>query len=47
MRAWQMLYPAESSSRGGVRMDGMWKFSLDERQEGEKNGWKTGCQEGK
>ena len=42
MRTCQMLYPAESSSRRAVSMDGMWKFSLDERQEGEKNGWKNG-----
>ena len=42
MRTCQMLYPVESSTRRSVSMDGMWKFSLDWKQEGEEKNWKNG-----
>ena len=42
MRTCQMLYPVESSTRRSVSMDGMWKFSLDWKQEGEGKDWKNG-----
>ena len=42
MRTCQMLYPKESAARRSVSMDGMWKFSLDRKQEGEEKNWKDG-----
>ena len=42
MRTCQMRYPVESSTRRPVSRDGMWKFSLDWKQEGEGKDWKNG-----
>lgn len=42
MRTCQMLYPRESSVRRVVSLDGMWKFCLDRKQEGEAENWKNG-----
>lgn len=37
-----MLYPKTTLSRRAVSMDGMWKFRLDEKEMGEKEGWMEG-----
>lgn len=37
-----MLYPKTTLSRRAVSMDGMWKFRLDEKEVGEKEGWMEG-----
>lgn len=42
MLEYSMLYPRTSSSRRVISMDGMWKFCLDEKAEGEKEGWTDG-----
>ena len=36
MIEYSMLYPKVTVSRRCVSMDGMWKFKLDEKEEGEK-----------
>lgn len=40
-----MLYPVTTVSRRVVSMDGMWKFILDERSEGEEHGYVDGIPE--
>lgn len=42
MLEYSMLYPRTTASRRVVSMDGMWKFSLDEKAIGEKEGWVDG-----
>lgn len=42
MLEYSMLYPKMTVSRRVVSMDGMWKFCLDERGNGEKEGWSDG-----
>lgn len=42
MLEYSMLYPRTTVSRRVVSMDGMWKFSLDEKAIGEKEGWVDG-----
>ena len=42
MLDYSMLYPKTTSSRRAVSMNGMWKFQLDEKGEGERNGWPEG-----
>lgn len=37
-----MLYPKTTLTRRRISMDGMWKFHLDERSVGEKEGWMDG-----
>lgn len=37
-----MLYPKTTLTRRRISMDGMWKFHLDERSIGEKEGWMDG-----
>ncbi|MBP3703731.1 MAG: beta-glucuronidase [Lachnospiraceae bacterium] len=42
MLDYSMLYPRNSASRRAVSLDGMWKFCLDEKSEGEKSGFTNG-----
>ena len=42
MLEYSMLYPRTTVSRRVVSMDGMWKFHLDEKAIGEKEGWNDG-----
>ena len=42
MLEYSMLYPVNTVSRRAVSLDGMWKFRLDERSEGEAAGWTDG-----
>lgn len=42
MSEYSLLYPKVTASRRAVSMDGMWKFQLDEKGEGEQNGWPDG-----
>lgn len=42
MLEYSMLYPRATSSRRAVSMNGMWKFHLDEKGEGEQSGWNEG-----
>ena len=42
MLDYSMLYPRNSVSRRVVSLDGMWKFCLDEKSEGEKSGFTNG-----
>lgn len=42
MLEYSMLYPQSSSTRRLVSMDGMWKFQLDEREEGNSLEWTDG-----
>lgn len=37
-----MLYPKTTLTRRRISMDGMWKFCLDEKAVGEKEGWMDG-----
>ena len=37
-----MLYPKTTLTRRRISMDGMWKFCLDEKADGEKEGWMDG-----
>lgn len=37
-----MLYPKTTLTRRRISLDGMWKFHLDERSIGEKEGWMDG-----
>lgn len=37
-----MLYPRMTAARRAVSLDGMWKFRLDEKSEGEAAGWVDG-----
>ena len=37
-----MLYPKTTLTRRRISMDGMWKFHLDEKAVGEKEGWMDG-----
>lgn len=45
MLDYSMLYPRTTSSRRAVSMDGMWKFQLDEKEEGMGGGWTEGLPE--
>lgn len=42
MPEYSMLYPQTTISRRVVSMDGMWKFHLDEKSNGENESWKDG-----
>ena len=42
MLDYSMLYPVTTVSRRVVSMDGMWKFILDEKSEGEEKGYVDG-----
>lgn len=42
MLEYSMLYPKTTVSRRAVPMDGMWKFRLDGKSEGESLGWADG-----
>ncbi len=42
MIEYSMLYPKVTVSRRCVSMDGMWKFKLDEKEEGEKENYREG-----
>lgn len=42
MPEYSMLYPQTTISRRVVSMDGMWKFHLDEKGNGENESWKDG-----
>lgn len=42
MLEYSMLYPVSTVSRRLVSMDGMWKFCLDEREDGEQEHWERG-----
>ena len=42
MLEYSMLYPKSTVSRRAVSMDGMWKFRLDWKTEGEALGWMDG-----
>lgn len=42
MRTCQMLYPRNTAARRMASLDGMWKFSLDEAQQGYEKDWKNG-----
>ncbi len=42
MLEYSMLYPKATASRRVVSMDGMWKFQMDEKEIGEKEGWMDG-----
>ena len=42
MLEYSMLYPETTVSRRVVSMDGMWKFCLDGKAEGEALGWTKG-----
>ena len=37
-----MLYPKTTLTRRRISLDGMWKFCLDEKAVGEKEGWMDG-----
>lgn len=45
MLDYSMLYPKTTTSRRAVSMDGMWKFKLDEKAEGNENQWVNGLPE--
>lgn len=38
MLEYSMLYPRTTPSRRAIAMNGMWKFHLDEKGEGEQSG---------
>ena len=42
MLEYSMLYPRTTPSRRAIAMNGMWKFHLDEKGEGEQSGWNDG-----
>lgn len=42
MKKDQLLYPRDTVSRRAVSLDGMWKFQLDEKKTGCKEGWTDG-----
>ena len=42
MLAYSLLYPENNVTRRAVKLDGMWKFSLDALSQGEKLGWPQG-----
>lgn len=42
MLEYSMLYPKTTLTRRRISMDGMWKFCLDEKAVGEKEGWMDG-----
>ncbi len=41
----RLLYPRNSATRRVLNMDGMWKFKLDYKQEGDAGEWKNGLQD--
>ena len=42
MLGYSMLYPSNTPTRIAMRLDGMWKFHLDEEGCGKENGWTAG-----
>ena len=42
MLDYSLLYPMTTPTRCSMKLDGMWKFSLDWQGEGEKLGWSKG-----
>ena len=42
MLDYSLLYPMTTPTRCSMKLDGMWKFSLDWQEEGEKLGWSKG-----
>ena len=42
MLPYSLLYPQTNTARRAVKLDGMWKFSLDPQTQGEREGWPQG-----
>ena len=42
MLGYSMLYPENTPTRMAMRLDGMWKFHLDEEGRGNESGWNAG-----
>jgi len=41
-----MLYPVENRYRTMKKLDGFWHFKIDEKDQGNKEGWPTGITDG-